>query len=216
MPQPIVIAHHLVWSVYGAWLPNDPRGSGSDVVRNPVLAELGELHKGRKAVQPNGRVSREFYQQAASRLQHPLLTMDEEQRFEVGAAFLEVIERERYTCWACAVMPDHVHVLIRKHKHEAEQMAEFLMHASRTRLIERAHREKSHPTWIAGFGWKVFLFHPDEVKRTIRYIERNPAKEILTNQKWPFVKPYDNWPLHVGHSPNSPYAKGLRSVGRYL
>ena len=26
--HPIVIAHHLIWTAYGWWLPNDPRGSG--------------------------------------------------------------------------------------------------------------------------------------------------------------------------------------------
>ena len=32
MPRPIVIAHHLIWTVYGTWLPNDPRGSGSRAI----------------------------------------------------------------------------------------------------------------------------------------------------------------------------------------
>ena len=69
MSQPIVIAHHLIWSVYGSWLPNDPRGSGSDTVHNTVLAELGELHKGRKQIQPSGKVIREFYREATPLLQ---------------------------------------------------------------------------------------------------------------------------------------------------
>ncbi len=28
-PRPSVIAHHLIWTLYGHWLPNDLRGSGS-------------------------------------------------------------------------------------------------------------------------------------------------------------------------------------------
>lgn len=215
MPQPIVIAHHLIWSVYGSWLPNDPRGSGSDEVHNPIFEELGELHKGRKRVQPCGREIREFYQRVAPLLQHPLLLLDRDAHFEVAAAFLEVIEQQKYTCWGCAILPDHVHILIRKHRHEAEEMAECLMRESRSRLIERGFREKTHPTWIAGFGWKVFLDHPDEVRRTIRYIEENPMKIGKPVQRWPFVKPYDGWPLHPGHSPNSPYARRLRDAGRY-
>lgn len=179
MAQPIVIAHHLVWTVYGSWLPNDPRGSGSEEVRNPILVELGVLHKGRKAIQPNGRVIREFYNEATTLLQHPVLNLNEEERRIVGEALGEVIRREPYTCWACAIMPDHVHILIRKHKHEAEQMAENLMTASQYRSIDSGHREKTHPTWIAGFGWKVFQFHPDEIRRTIRYIELNPPKGRL-------------------------------------
>jgi hypothetical protein len=45
----MVVGHHLVWTVYGWWLPNDPRGSSSHEVRVPQVAELGELHHGRKA-----------------------------------------------------------------------------------------------------------------------------------------------------------------------
>jgi hypothetical protein len=37
----------------------------------------------------------------------------------------------------------------------------------------------------------------------------------LPVQQWMFVKPYDGWPLHPGHNPNSPYAKRLREAGRY-
>jgi hypothetical protein len=57
MPQshnPLVIAYHLMWTAYGWWLPNDPRGSSSHTIRNDVIAELGELHLGRKQVQPRG------------------------------------------------------------------------------------------------------------------------------------------------------------------
>jgi REP element-mobilizing transposase RayT len=215
MAQPLVIAHHLIWTVYGSWLPNDPRGSGSTEVRNPALEGLGELHKGRKAIQPNGRIIREFYDEAKPLLQHPVFYLDEELREVVGGVFGEVIDREKYTCWACAVMPDHVHILIRKHKHDAEQMAAHLMAASKYRLIECRHRDPDHPVWIAGHGWKVFEFHPDDVRRTIRYIENNPRKGGLPDQTWGFVKPYDDWPLHAGHGPHSPYAKALRSVGRY-
>ena len=29
----LVIAYHLIYTTYGFWLPNDPRGSWSDFVR---------------------------------------------------------------------------------------------------------------------------------------------------------------------------------------
>ena len=192
----MVIAHHLIWTAYGWWLPNDPRGSGSECVKSDLLAELGEVHNGRKRVQPFGRELREFYEKAAPLLKHPLLKFDESARTEIAVAFGGEVAAQNYTCWACAVMPDHVHVLIRKHKHWAEEMAENLMRASRLRLIEQGHREHSHPTWIAGCGWKVFLDEPDEVRRTIRYIEQNPVKLRLPEQHWPFVREYDGWPLH--------------------
>lgn len=215
MPQPLVIAYHLVWTAYGWWLPNDPRGSGSREVRSDVLAELGEVHFGRKKVQPAGRVVRRFYERAAPLLRHDLLTFDEADRQVIGEAFGEVVAKERYTCYACAIMPDHVHVLIRKHRHLAEDMIEALMAASRDALVRASLRDSDHPTWTAGGGWKVYLDHPDEVRRTIPYIERNPLPLRLPAQQWPFVTTYDGWPLHPGHSSRSPYALLLREQGRY-
>jgi REP-associated tyrosine transposase len=214
MHNPLVIAYHLIWTAYGWWLPNDPRGSGSRTVRSDVIAELGELHFGRKKVQLAGRFVREFYGEAADRLKHSLQTFDQAARETIAAAFADVIQRERYTCYACTVMPDHVHILIRKHKHCAEEMIEALKIESRLRLSARGLRSVIHPTWTAGIGWKVFLDHPDDVRRTMLYIENNPLPLGLPVQRWPFIKPYDGWPLHPGHGPNSPYAIRLRAAGR--
>ena len=66
-----------------------------------------------------------------------------------------------------------------------------------------------HPVFAHG-GWKVFLDEPTEIWRTIPYIDENPLKIGLPKQNWAFVTPYDNWPLHKGFNPNSPYAKRLR------
>lgn len=214
MPQPLVIAYHLIWTAYGCWLPNDPRGSGSHMIRKDILAELGELHYGRKPVQPLGVEIRHFYQQASCLLQHALRTFTPEERSRLGEAFAQVLHAERYTCYACAIMPDHIHMLIRKHKHPAETMIEKLKQASRELLIASSHRPIDHPTWGGG-GWKVFLDHPEEIRRTIRYVEKNPLPLGEAVQSWPFVTAYDGWPLHPGHSPTSPYARRLREVGQY-
>ncbi len=66
MPKPIVIAYHLIWTAYGWWLPNDPRGSTSRRVASDLLAELGELHHGRRKIQPPRHVVHEFYERPAS------------------------------------------------------------------------------------------------------------------------------------------------------
>ena len=57
MALPIVIAHHLIWTLYGWWLPNDPRGSCSRVIRSDLLKQLGDLHYGRKRIQPRPATS---------------------------------------------------------------------------------------------------------------------------------------------------------------
>jgi len=213
--HPMVIAYHLIWTAYGWWLPNDPRGGTSRAIACDRIAALGELHYGRKTIQPVSRDVKAFYRNAAGVLKYPLLEIRGEAVQLVAAAIADAIAQQRYTCYACAIMPDHVHVLIRKHKHRAEEMIEFLQNASRWKLIDAGLRPSDHPVWTGGGGWSVFLDHPDDVERTIPYIEDNPPKIGLPAQRWPFVIAYDRWPLHEGHSPNSPYVKRLRAAGRY-
>ena len=108
-------------------------------------------------------------------------------------------------------MPDHVHIVVRKHRDRAEEMLRNFKALCRERLVAERFHETDRPLWTAGDGWKVFLEHPDDVRRVIAYVERNPRSP----QRWEFVKPYNGWPLHPGHSPNSPYARALRATGRY-
>jgi REP element-mobilizing transposase RayT len=219
---PIVIAYHIMWTLYGWWLPNDPRGSTSRTIRKDLITELGEVHFGRKRIQPTGKDIRTFYEQAAAVINHPLLSFAPVE-FSIAADAIGDAIRN-YTCYACAIMPDHVHLLIRRHRDFAEEVIAKIQALSRKRLVEGGLRDEDHPTWTRG-GWKVFLDHPDEVARTIRYIDDNPKKMRyiddnpkkmrLAGQRWAFVSEYDNWPLHVGHSRNSPYARALRAAGRY-
>jgi REP element-mobilizing transposase RayT len=213
MPLPIVIAHHLLSTAYGWWLPNDPRGSDSTCIASDVIAELGELHHGRKKVQPAGREIRAFYDKAKTVLRHPLPTFGAADVKIIARAFADVIERQRYTCYACVIMPDHMHLAIRKHKHSAEEMIQNFQDASRDQLRAAGRRESDHPVWAQG-GWKAFLDHPDDIRRTIKYIDDNPLKMRLPRQHWDFVTPYHGWPLHLGHDPSSPYALRLREHER--
>ena len=47
----MIAGYHLIWTAYGWWLPNDPRGSMSREIRAAAIADLGELHYGRKRIQ---------------------------------------------------------------------------------------------------------------------------------------------------------------------
>jgi REP element-mobilizing transposase RayT len=209
--MPLVIAYHLIWTAYGWWLPNDLRGSGSREVRRDILRELGELHFGRKKIQPASWQVREFYSAARTLLAQPLLVFGQTEVNVIAEAFANVVQQFRYTCYACAIMPDHVHLIIRKHKHLAEEMVVNFQRASHFLLRDRGFRAEQQRTWSSGGGWKVFLDRPDDVRRTIGYVDENPLKIGLPRQAWPFVTtPYDGWPLHPGHDPNSPWARRMR------
>jgi REP element-mobilizing transposase RayT len=190
-----VIAYHLIWTNYGTWLGNDPRGSGSRSVYTPVLAALGDAHLGRKRNQPARRKVQEFYESAEPLLQFPVIRIDAARRNPVADAFSEIVRTHRYTCYACAIMPDHVHLVIRKHRDSAEMMIENFQNESRLQLQSNGVVPVDHPVWTLK-GWHVFLDAPEAVWSRIRYVERNPLKEGLPKQNWPFVVPYDNWPFH--------------------
>jgi REP element-mobilizing transposase RayT len=188
----MVAGYHLIWTVYGWWLPNDPRGSSSRTIRAAAIAALGEIHYGRKRVQPAGRVIREFHDAARGVLKHPLLQLSVPETEAVGHAFGEVIRMRSYTCYACAVLSDHVHLLIRKHRDQAETMIAHLQDASRTAVAGRGSHAADHPVW-GGPGWKVFLESRDDMERTVAYIRRNLPDSNQAGQSLPFVKPYDGW-----------------------
>lgn len=192
----MIIGHHLIWTGYGQWLPNDPRGSTSSEIRNPVLESLGVLHFGRKRIQPCHQEIHEFYRNAEVVLKHPILSFDADQIVTLADAFARVVVQKKYTVWACAIMPDHVHVLVRKHRYHAEEMIADFQGESRLAMIRRDDVPGEHPLW-GGHGWKVFQDSPDDVKRTIRYINDNPVNYRIPRQNWTFVTPYNNWPYHL-------------------
>jgi len=209
MPLPLVIAYHLVWTAYGFWLPNDLRGSMSRGIRNDIISDLGELHYGRKRLQPASRDIRAFYARAKEVLKYPIFEFTAEQITCIATAFDEVIRACRYTCYACAILPDHVHLLIRKRRDPYEMMINNLQRESHLHLREQGFRDLRHPVW-GGPGWEVFLDTPDDIWRTIKYIEDNPIKLHMPAQRFAFVSEYDGWPLHPEHDPNSPYVRRLR------
>jgi REP element-mobilizing transposase RayT len=153
--------------------PNDLRGSTSKTIRSDALRQLGELHLGRKKVQPASRDIKIFYDQARLLLKHPLLELSPECMAIVADAFGEAIRQFRYTCYACAILPDHIHLILRKHRDSAEEMIQHLQDYGRLRLSASGLFPTDHPIWVRG-GWKVFLDHPDEIRRTIGYIDDNP------------------------------------------
>jgi hypothetical protein len=66
---------------------------------------------------------------------------------------------------------------------------------TRAELLNQGLIPEDHLVWTKR-GWKVFLNSPNEVWSRIRYIEKNPMREGLEAQRWPFVVEYDNWPFH--------------------
>lgn len=194
-----IIAHHLILTLYGHWGVNDPRGSGSAEFIDPKFSPLGPIHHGRKPehLQPTREVLRAYHCEHEQLLNFPVLWLDEAKRQAMADAFAEVVRTRNYTCYACAILSNHAHFVIRIHRDDALTMLQHLAETSKRRLRLRFHNEISehHPIWSAR-PYKVFLYAPDDVRSRIGYVQRNPQKEGLPPQQFDFVKPYDNWPHH--------------------
>jgi REP element-mobilizing transposase RayT len=123
---------------------------------------------------------------------HPVVTLHEDAIALVGKVLGEQIAVRGYTCYACAVMPDHVHLLIRRHRDKAEAMIEAFQETTHNALIEAGHCLPTHPVWTKG-GWKGFLNTQSDFVRDVKHIGNNPPKVGRPAQVWDFVTPYDGW-----------------------
>ena len=117
----------------------------------------------------------------------------------VGRAFGEVLEEDGIVAYACAIMRDHVHVVVRRSKIPVERVV-WRLKARATMVLAR---EGLHPfqdekrvrgqlprPWGRG-DWSVYLNSPEEVRGKIRYVEENPVKEGMKRQRWRFVSEYE-------------------------
>ncbi len=191
---------HLCWGAYGFWLPNDPRGSGSDRVWSPALQEFGEAtkvedRKKSRASRPHDRALR---MAAKGALKRPAVTFTGVQARAIGSGFGELVVELGLQVWACAVLPDHVHLVVGPSPHPAHELiVRFKSRATGRLKAEGLHpfghlvEGDTHPPkcWQRS-GWKVYLFDEVAVRREIRYVEDNPLKEGKRRQMWPFVSGY--------------------------
>ncbi len=119
----MVIASHVIFSAYGFWLPNDPRGSWSDFVRSWELLRYGKATKTHErrslARDEHDRPKRLAAKKA---LRYPPVQLTGVQARAVGGGFAKRIESSGLTVLACSILPDHVHIVVRRHSYHVEQI----------------------------------------------------------------------------------------------
>jgi hypothetical protein len=161
-----VIAVHLVLTLYGHWAVNDPRGSGSSDFFDLKFETLGPIHTGRKPrhEQPTRKALKEFHAQHEELLNFPIVWIDDPKRESIAQTIHDVIRAQAYTCYACAICGNHVHLLIRTHKHDALTIWNHFAETIRSRLRLRFPNEMPphHPV-ISARPYKVFLYTPEQV-----------------------------------------------------
>jgi REP element-mobilizing transposase RayT len=197
----MVLAYHAIFTAYGFWLPNDPRGSWSEFVGSWELFRFGPATKVTTreslAARPHDRALREAAKQA---LKYPAVHFSGRQALAVSRGFATAIDEHDYRVFACSILPEHVHLVVaRSDRHVERVVAHLKARASSQLNAERLHplgsftdRRGLSPTPWAAKCWKCFLDDNADIARAIRYVENNPEKEGKRQQNWSFVVPWEN------------------------
>ncbi|MFA5864163.1 MAG: hypothetical protein WC975_05690 [Phycisphaerae bacterium] len=189
----LVLAHHLIFTGYGHWIANDPRGSESVELREKKFEDLGPIHPGRKRIQPPRGQVKEFYKQANPRMEFEPFWFDQGMRNDIANAFSRVIRKRKYTVWGCAILSNHVHLCVRRHRDNGQTMWKILAGEVREEINHWNGISPNHPLWSQRV-YVIYLHTPDDIRRVVGYIQNNPIKERLEKQEWEFVQPYNGWP----------------------
>lgn len=189
----MAIAYHITFGAYGFWLPNDPRGSWSDYVYASRLQQFGPATK----VTTNRSVAylshdHSLRQRAKKALIYPSVVFAGMQVLAVGNGFAQVIQQVPYKVFACAIMPEHIHLVTAIHatRSVGRIVQHFKSGATQQLRKEGIHpfEKENHSPWAEGY-WSVYLDTEDEVFNAIEYVHNNPIREGLDPQNWPFVVP---------------------------
>jgi REP element-mobilizing transposase RayT len=195
----MIIASHVIISSYGFWLPNDPRGSWSDFVRSWELLRFGPATKVETrrsvAAAPHNRALRFAAKEA---LQYPPVHFTGIQARAIGRGFGEFAKKSELVVLACAILPEHTHLVVARHRYKVEQVVNLFKGASTNKLIAEGthpladyhdHKGRTPRCWAARL-WKVFIDNELVLRNAIRYVEQNRLKEGKPRQHWSFVTPF--------------------------
>jgi REP element-mobilizing transposase RayT len=176
----LIIAYHAIFTTYGTWLPNDPRGSFSKEIYNAELKALGEIEYGRQDPQPPRKTIKRFWVTSAPKLSRRPYFINDSTRPIVAEGFAQVVERLDLIVHACAIMDDHVHMLVLRSKYQIEYLVNQFKGAATHALGLKV------TPWTRGC-WKVFVNDEGTFRSAVDYIEMNPIKAGLSLQNWRFV-----------------------------
>ena len=196
----VVLASHIIFTAYGFWLPNDPRGSWSDFVRNWEIYWFGGPTKPNEQRPPPLDEQDDILRLVQkTALRYPPAEFDGVQARAVARGVARAVEESKYEVYAFTSMQSHAHAVVGRHDNPAERIISHLKARGTQQLIaEGIHPLAKYqkpdgeiPRCWARRGWKVFLDSVDDIERAISYVEDNPVKEGKRRQNWTFVKPYE-------------------------
>jgi REP element-mobilizing transposase RayT len=191
----VVRAYHIIFTAYGFWLPNDPRGSWSEWVASWELLKFGRATKTdvRRSV-AGKRHDRSARAAAKLKLKYRPVIFNGVQARSIGVGFADAVRVGGHVLFACSILPDHVHVVAGRRDREAEDICGHLKSAASKQLRhdglhpfqDLSAQERLPGPWAKNC-WKSFLNTPGDIRRSIDYVRGNPGKEGKRVQDWSFV-----------------------------
>ncbi len=190
-------AYHLIFCAYGFWLPNDPRGSWSDFVGAWELLRFGTATKTDTRRSVASVAHDRIVRQAAKReLKYSPVHFTGAQAQSIDRGFAGFVERSGVNVLACSILPEHVHMVVSRHRYQAEQITNLLKGAASRRLSSdhlhpfasyAVEGERLPKIWARG-QWVVYLNSEADISRSVRYVQDNPLKEGKRRQRWGFAQ----------------------------
>lgn len=196
----MIHGYHVIMPCYGFWLPNDPRGSWSDFVARWELLRYGEsTRKFEQRTLAQLTVQELAIREAArAALLYEPVCLTGRQALSIASGFAKKAASTGYKIWACAIMPQHIHLVIARHQYKVEQVANLLKGAATKQLIgdglhpleKYARPNRRPPGMWARHQWKKYLDSDAAIENAIAYVIENPLKEGKKQQTWNFITPY--------------------------
>jgi len=129
-----VRAYHAIFTAYGFWLPNDPRGSWSDFVRSwELFLTAGPVTKvtTRQSLAGVGH-DRAARWRAKNALTYPPVKFTGRQAQCIAHGFRHMVQKSNYQVFACSILPQHVHMILGRHHYHVETMVRLLKAGQRS------------------------------------------------------------------------------------
>lgn len=192
----MIVAHHVVFGAYGFWLPNDPRGSWSTYVGSLPIYQAGgpATTTSERRSLANRQHDAEQRRRVKRALARKPVRFTGIQARAIARGIGTYVAKSDHKVWACAIMRDHVHMVVAQRAMHVDQLViQFKGAAIRQFNMEGVHpfsgqtnqRGTLPKCFVRGY-WVSFL-HADRVNEIIGYVESNPIKQGMRLQHWSFV-----------------------------
>jgi len=191
----MIVGYHIIIEMYGFMLTNDSRASWSQFVGSWELYRYGRITK---FIQRRSLVYNEIDSSCRlstkQKLRYPPVLLTGVQARAVGRGFAAYFDSSQFPAWACAILPDHIHLVVGRGGYDLEVLVNGLKgQATRVLKEEGIHPLSAFdrgngrvPKCFTRGAWASCL-DKKNIFEAIKYVEEIPVKEGLPQQRWSFV-----------------------------